>query len=180
MPPLNTVVDKSVMEYANKKHPTIWQAAGSSIKTLLTKPVTFLKSFEFRWMCFVYFPTFSVSNVADHFNVSDSIPHPIQKLLAVFSVNTVTSLLKDRVYIQKLNPHKAIEPVPLSSLSLLFTRDIIAMAAAFIVPSLAAEYFNKHHKMSYTNTERFFQLALPPGLQIFVVPIHLLALGLYN
>lgn len=43
--PLNTVVDKSVMEYANKKHPTIWQAAGSSIKTLLTKPVTFLKSF---------------------------------------------------------------------------------------------------------------------------------------
>ena len=92
----------------------------------------------------------------------------------------MTSLLKDRVYIQKLNPHKPIEPVPLSSLSLLFTRDIIAMAAAFIVPSLAAEYFSKHYKMSYTNTERFFQLALPPGLQIFVVPIHLLALGLYN
>ena len=76
--------------------------------------------------------------MADHFNVSESVPHPIQKLLAVFAVNTVTSLLKDRVYIQKLNPHKPIEPVPLSSLSLLFTRDIIAMAAAFIIPSLAA------------------------------------------
>ena len=34
--------------------------------------------------------------------------------------------------------------------------------------------------MSYTTVERIFQLALPPGLQIFVVPIHLLALGLYN
>ena len=43
--PLNTVVDKSVMEYANKRYPTIWSAAGNSIKTLLTKPVTFLKSF---------------------------------------------------------------------------------------------------------------------------------------
>jgi hypothetical protein len=77
----------------------------------------------------------------DQVNVTDSVPHYLQKLFAVFTVNTVTSLIKDRIYIQKLNPHKPIEPVPLTSLGLLFTRDIIAMAAAFIVPSMAAKYF---------------------------------------
>ena len=150
------------MEYANKKFPSIWSAAGNSFRLLLTKPLTFMKSFEFRWMCFVYFPTFSVSNIADHFNVSDSIPHPLQKLFAVFTVNTVTSLIKDRIYIQKLNPLKPIEPVPLNTLLLLFTRDIIAMAAAFVIPAMAAKYFAEKHKFSFSNTERFFQLALPP------------------
>ena len=143
--PLNTVVDKSVIEFANKKEPTIWAAAGKSVKTLLTQPATFLKGFEFRWMCLVYVPTFTVSNVADHFSISDSIPHPIQKLAAVFLTNTVTSLAKDRVYTQKLNPHKAIEPFPISSLMLLFTRDILAMASAFIVPSIAAKYVHKKY-----------------------------------
>ena len=138
--PLNTVVDKSVIEFANKKEPTIWSAAGKALKTLVTNPFVFLKSFEFRWMCIVYFPTFTVSNVADHFSLTDSIPHPIQKLFAVFVTNTVTSLMKDRVFTQRLNPHKPIEPFPISSLMLLFTRDIIAMAAAFTLPSIAARY----------------------------------------
>ena len=76
------------------------------MKTLLFQPLTFIKSFEFRWMCFVYFPTYAVNNLADQFNLSDDVPHPIQKLLAVFSVNTVTSLIKDRVFTIRLNPFK--------------------------------------------------------------------------
>ena len=131
-------------------------------------------------MLFVYFPTFTVSNLADHFNVSDSVPHSIQKLLAVFLANTITSLIKDRIYIRRLNPHKPIEPVPISSLMLLFTRDILAMAAAFTLPGIGAKYMKDNHGWDYSSAERIFQLACPPLLQILVVPIHLLALGLYN
>lgn len=178
--PLNTVVDKSVMEFANRKYPSIWSAAGNSLKTMITQPFKFMGGFEFRWMCFVYFPTFTVSNVADHFNLTDSVPHPIQKLLAVFVTNTITSLMKDRVFIRRLNPHKPIEPLPISSLMLLFTRDILAMAAAFTLPPILARYMKDNHGWDYANGERIFQLACPPLLQIFVVPIHLLALGLYN
>lgn len=178
--PLNTVVDKSVMEFANRKYPSIWSAAGNSLKEMVTHPLRFIGGFEFRWMCFVYFPTFTVSNVADHCNLTDAVPHPIQKLLAVFLTNTVTSLMKDRVYIRRLNPHKPIEPLPVSSLMLLFTRDILAMAAAFTVPPIAAKYMKDNHGWDYNNAERIFQLTCPPLLQIFVVPIHLLALGLYN
>jgi hypothetical protein len=178
--PLNTVVDKSVMEYANKKEPTIWSAAGKSIKTLMIRPLTFLGGFEFRWMCFVYLPTFGVSNIMDHFSPVDGVPHPIQKLFAVFLTNTVTSLMKDRVYAQHLNPHKPIEAFPISSLMLLFTRDILSMAAAFTMPPILAKWAHDKHGYNYNNAERVFQIACPPLLQIFVVPIHLLALGLYN
>jgi len=178
--PLNTVIDKSVMEFANRKYPTIWAAAGNSLKSLLTQPLNFVRGFEFRWMCFVYLPTFTAGNVMDHYNLTDSIPHPIQKLLAVFLANTITSLIKDRIYIRRLNPHKPIEPLPLSSLMLLFTRDMVAMAAAFTVPPIGARYMKDNHGWDYATAERILQLACPPLLQIFVVPVHLLALGLYN
>ena len=59
-------------------------------------------------MCVVFLPTFAVSNVADHFNVSDDIPRPMQKLAAVFLTNTSLSLIKDRIYILRLNHHKPI------------------------------------------------------------------------
>ena len=136
--PLNTVVDKSVMEFANRKFPTLWSAVNSSLKTMVTQPWKFMKGFEFRWMCFVFLPTFTVSNVADHYNISDDIPMNIQKLLLVCLTNTTTSLIKDRIYILRLNPHKPIEPLPIASLFLLFTRDLIAMMSAFTLPPIAA------------------------------------------
>ena len=180
MTPLNTVVDKSVIEFANRKEPTIWTAAGKSMKKLLTTPLAFMKSFEFRWMFFVYLPTFTVNNLADHYNLTDKVSHPIQKLLAVFSVNTVTSLIKDRIYTRHLNPFKAVEPFPMSSLSLLFLRDIIAMAGAFVLPAIIGREISKRLNIEFKNGERIAQLATPLLIQTFSVPIHLLALGLYN
>lgn len=43
--PLNTVVDKSVMEFANRKYPTIWQSATHSLKTLFFSPLKFMAGF---------------------------------------------------------------------------------------------------------------------------------------
>ncbi len=137
--PLNTVIDKSVIEYANKKEPTVWTAAGKSMRTLLTKPFTFLRSFEFRWMLFVYLPTYSIPNMMDHFNFTDKISHPIQKLIAAFLTNTTTSLIKDMVYTKRLNPFKPIEPFPPRALAMLFLRDIVAMAGAFTLPPIVAK-----------------------------------------
>lgn len=88
---------------------------------------------------FCYIPTYTVSNLADYYNVTDKIPHPIQKLLAVFVANSATSLIKDTVYAKRLNPFKPIEPFPPIALGFLFTRDIVAMAAAFTLPSLVAK-----------------------------------------
>jgi hypothetical protein len=44
---------------------------------------------------------------------------------------TVPSLTRDRIYAIGLNPHKKMKLFPISTLSLFFLRDIIAMASAF-------------------------------------------------
>lgn len=134
--PTNVVVDKSVMQYANKAEPSIWIAAAKTLKSLFVSPMQFILAFEFRWQCFVYFPTYTVGNWSDRFDWSSDISRPIQKLIAVFLTNTTTSLIRDRIYAIRLNPHKKMEPFPVSSLSLFFLRDIIAMASAFTLPPI--------------------------------------------
>jgi len=134
--PTNVVVDKSVMQYANKAEPSIWAAAAKTFKSLFVSPLNFIMAFEFRWQCFVYFPTYTVGNWADHIDLAPEVPRPIQKLFAVFLANTTTSLIRDRIYAIRLNPHKKMEPFPITSLSLFFLRDIIAMASAFTLPPI--------------------------------------------
>jgi len=137
-------------------------------------------AFEFRWQCFVYFPTYTVSNWADHFDLTPDVPRPIQKLLAVFLANTVTSLTRDRIYAIRLNPHKKMEPFPISSLSLFFLRDIIAMASAFTLPPILGKHISEKFSIEFKNGERIAQILCPLLVQVIATPVHLLALGLYN
>jgi len=104
--PNNVVMDKSVMQYANQAESSIWTAASKTYKTLFKSPLQFLKAFEFRWQLFVYFPTYTVGNFMDQFDLTPDVPQPIQKLIAVFLTNTLTSLIRDRIYTIRLNPHK--------------------------------------------------------------------------
>lgn len=106
--PNNVVMDKSVMQYANQAESSVWKAAAKAFKTLFAHPVKFIMAFEFRWQCFVYFPTYIVGNLADHFDLTPDVPRPIQKLIAVFLTNTLTSLIRDKIYTIRLNPHKKI------------------------------------------------------------------------
>jgi len=104
-------------------------------------------AFEFRWQCFVYFPTYTIGNWADHYDLTPDVPRPIQKLLAIFVTNTITSLIRDRIYAIRLNPHKKMEPFPMSSLSLFFLRDIIAMASAFTLPPIMGKMISENFDM---------------------------------
>ena len=168
------------MQYANKAEPSIWVAAAKTLKSLFVSPLKFIMAFEFRWQCFVYFPTYAVSNWADHFDLSPDVPRPIQKLIAVFLTNTSTSLIRDRIYAIRLNPHKKMEPFPNASFSLFFLRDIIAMASAFTLPPIVGKQISKRFDIEFKNGERIAQMICPLLVQIIATPIHLLALGLYN
>ena len=50
--PTNVVVDKSVMQYANKAESSIWVAAAKTFKSLFVSPLKFVMAFEFRWQCY--------------------------------------------------------------------------------------------------------------------------------
>ena len=178
--PTNVVVDKSVMQYANKAESSIWVAAAKTFKSMFVSPLKFVMAFEFRWQCFVYFPTYTIGNWADHFDYAPDVPRPIQKLLAIFLANTTTSLIRDRIYAIRLNPHKKMEPFPATSLSLFFLRDIIAMASAFTLPPILGKAISQKFDIEFKNGERIAQIICPLMVQVVATPTHLLALGLYN
>lgn len=131
--PVNTIVDKSIIENANGKT-RLWSGVANGLKTLVKCPQKFLRTFEFKWVLAVYQSTYVASNLADHYVIPWLDP-AVSKLLTVFVVNTTFGLLKDKALTQKFG-HGEVRPFPLSSLSLFFLRDIIAMASAFTLPSI--------------------------------------------
>jgi hypothetical protein len=88
-------------------------------------------------MYFVYVSTYGVSNAIENYSLTDSISQKYQKLVAVFLTNTTCSLIKDKVYAERLG--KVQQPFPNKSLALFFLRDFIAMASAFTIPSILAK-----------------------------------------
>lgn len=131
--PVNTIVDKSIIENANGKTP-LWSGVANGLKNLVKCPRVFLRTFEFKWVLGVYQATYVASNLADHYVIPWLDP-AVSKLLTVFVVNTTFGLLKDKALTQRFG-HGEVRSFPLSSLSLFFLRDIIAMASAFTLPPI--------------------------------------------
>ena len=98
--PINTIVDKSIIENANGKT-SLWTGVGQGLKNMFLKPKMFFRTFEFKWVLAVYQATYVTSNLADHYVVPWLDP-AISKLIAVFLVNTTFSLLKDKALTQRL------------------------------------------------------------------------------
>lgn len=96
--PFNTVVDKSIIENANGKTP-LWKGVGKGLKSMFLTPNVFFRSYEFKWIFFVYSTTYATSNLCDHIKVKGVDP-AIVKLMITFLVNTTASLVKDKALAQ--------------------------------------------------------------------------------
>lgn len=144
--PTNTIIDKAVIEYANGRQ-TIKEGITSGFGKLFKTPLVFLKSFEFKWMYFVYIMTYTANNLTDHSSIIPGLSIPIQNLLATFVVNTACGISKDKAYIQHFATIK-IRPFPPTTLGLLFLRDIITVASAFTLPPIISREMQKKFGVS--------------------------------
>ena len=133
--PFNTIVDKSVIENANGRVP-LWRGVGIGLKSMITTPNIFFRSYEFKWIFFVYLATYSTSNLCDHIKVKGVDP-ALVKLTITFLVNTTASLMKDKAFAQAFGV-KEVKPFPNSSFGLFLLRDIVAIASAFTIPPILA------------------------------------------
>lgn len=131
--PINTIVDKSVIENANGKTP-LWQGVWKGFRSLFLTPQVFLKSYEFKWIFFVYASTYASSNIADHVEINRVDPS-IVKLMISFLVNTSASLVKDKALAMAFG-NQTSKPFPMSAFGLFLLRDIVAMASAFTIPPI--------------------------------------------
>jgi hypothetical protein len=74
------------------------------------------------------------------FESFEFISPSMAKLLASFIVRTTGTLVVDKIVIQKVSKNTP-KPLPFPSIVLFFIRDILAMAAAFTIPSFLASEF---------------------------------------
>ena len=141
-------------------------------------PQVFLKSYEFRWIFFVYAVTYGSSNVADHVKINGVDPSLV-KLMISFLANTTTSLAKDKALAQRFGNSDG-KKFPLSALGLFLVRDVIAMASAFTIPAILADKIHDSTDLSHKNCLRIAQITSPLLVQFVGTPLHLLGLDYYN
>lgn len=123
--------------------------------------------------------TYGANNLTDHSQIIPGLSIPIQNLLMTFAVNTVCGILKDTAYIKHFGVAKP-KAFPVTSLGLLFLRDIITVASAFTLPPIFAEYIQDKLGVSERASLTTAQLISPLLVQVFVTPLHLLGLDFYN
>ena len=115
----------------------LWKGVGNGLKSMLTTPHVFFRSYEFKWIFFVYSTTYATSNLCDHIKIKGVDP-ALVKLTLTFLVNTTASLIKDKALAQAFGA-KEVKPFPNSSFALFLLRDIVAVASAFTIPPILAE-----------------------------------------
>jgi hypothetical protein len=150
----------------------------NGFRRLFFSPLQFFSSFKFRWMFFVYTVTYCANNLTDTHALLP-LPLHLQNLLLTFLANTACGIAKDKAYAQHFGA-TAARPFPLQSLGLFFLRDLLTVASAFTFPPLMAKSMQAHWGYSERTSTTLAQLSCPFLVQLFVTPLHLLALDIYN
>ncbi|GAB5362494.1 hypothetical protein AAMO2058_000801700 [Amorphochlora amoebiformis] len=145
--PVITGVDRALAENASGKV-KLFPSFLNSMKSMIIRPVTFLKSPQFFWIWLVYGSTYAAANitetVCDHLETDVALP----KLLSTFATNTSTCIAKDQAF-AKMFGTKVPSAVPRQSYAIWLTRDILSMAVFFTLPPIAGRGI-----ADYTGSER--------------------------
>ena len=155
------------------------QAFLEQIRQIALTPHKYVTSKPFLWIFTVYSTTYTANNCIDslckiyHFN--DVIP----KLIGITAINMYTSILKDSAF-AKIFGTKPPSKVPLTSLGIWALRDVVSMAAAFILPQRLAKYISERNKTPLSKAEKQAQFASPMLMQFLILPVHLIGLDFYN
>jgi hypothetical protein len=175
--PIIMTVDKAVIESVSGSK-TLWKSVQGTIVLMAKSPIRFVFSREFMWVFFVSGSTYMTANSIDSLckisHTSDAIP----KLVFVTAVNIAASLKKDRAFAYYFGK-KVSNKVGSISLLLWLLRDVLNMAAAFVIPQRASKYF-QNQGISKEKAERVSLFAFPVVFQFFLTPIHMLGFDFFN
>jgi len=175
--PIISAVDRGLAENASGKAKLL-PSFMNSMKSMVTRPVGFLKSPQFFWIWLVYGSTYFAANSCQTYCDRKKKDVAIPKLFSTFIVNTTTCIAKDQAF-AKLFGTKAAAAVPMQSYAIWLTRDILSMGVFFTLPPIAGREIAK-----YTGSEKSgyytAQFACPLVFQTFLTPIHLLGYDAYN
>lgn len=176
--PLVSAVDKALAENASGKA-KLWPSFFASLREVVTQPVTYIRSPQFRWIWLIYGGTYAAANVVDTTCAATGTNAALPKWLATSFYNTVSCIGKDRAFAKLFGTGTVQRAVPAGSYAAWLSRDLISMAVFFTLPPIVAKEVAKKtgdEKTAYYAS----QIGLPLILQTVTTPIHLLGYDIYN
>lgn len=154
-----------------------------SVSPLPRRPHKALLGNPAFWMITgVYGSTYAAANLIDTASErvgASAALHGTAKLFGTTAVNTSSCIAKDVAFTRMFGA-QTTTPVrmPLSTIGLFGTRDLLTIAAAFTVPKLLADLLASNG-VEARMAEDTAQIVSPVGMQAFCAPLHLLALNMY-
>ena len=188
MAPFISIIDKAIFSNASGKEP-LGKSLIHGFKTLLTRPIYFIKQPSFLLIYGVYSGTYIVANViqslCDHWHTPwQMVSHSIQyihlpKFIGTSITNVGLSVAKDLYFTRTfgVGPPKIVPPL---SYSLYTFRDSVTIFASFNLPPIVSNGLQTHFSLSHTYSDTLAQLITPCAAQIITTPFHLLGMDVYN
>lgn len=178
--PFIAIVDAAITSNASGREP-LWSAIKSGFSELVKKPGNFVRKPSFLWISAVYSATYVVANTTQALCQRYETPYDMPKLATTSATNIGMSMLKDRAFAKIYAAHgKASSSFPTLSLGLFAARDALTIAASFTLPPRISPIVEASSGLSHDVARGLVQFVTPLAAQVFSVPMHLVALDLYN
>ncbi|KAH6685950.1 hypothetical protein F5X68DRAFT_17778 [Plectosphaerella plurivora] len=187
--PIVTMIDRSIMENASGRD-TLLNSIKSSIRTLVTRPQTFIFSKPAALIFCLYGGTYLTANTIDTASSTmankpaTTVTAGAAKFAASSTANIGICIYKDQVFVRMFGPPGVVpRPVPLPSSALFAVRDCITMFSSFNVPSMLGPWLDERMSENLRKAASGMtvaQFAVPAAVQLASTPLHLLGLDLYN
>ncbi|KAI7848035.1 hypothetical protein BDC45DRAFT_491012 [Circinella umbellata] len=179
--PFIAVVDRAIIENVNGKTP-LGKGIVQGFKTIITRPLEFAGSTQFRLVFGLYFGTYLTANVVDTANERLGITGTTAawyKFIATSVMNMGVCIYKDRTFTRMFGV-TTTRALPKFTYLCFAARDSMTVAASFNAPVYFASWLQENYSLDQRDSKVTAQLACPALVQFISTPIHLLGLDLYN
>ena len=157
----------------------LWPALGEGLMELLRKPISGTCSLPTRWLMLVYTATFFGANSGGTLSEYLGINAMLPVLFGSTAGNMSPGIMKDAAF-AKMYGATAPRPMPRSVYAMFVTRDVLAMAFVFNLPTLISPIIKERSGLNEKRATLACQLSTPVISQVFSTPLHLLGFIKYN
>lgn len=176
--PAISIVDKAIVSNTSGKEKLI-PCLVNGFKTLVTKPIHFLKQPAFLMIWGVYGGTYIVANSIEAICERTKSSPIAPKFVGSSATNITLSVLKDKAYARMFGVGDP-KPFPSISYALFATRDSMTILGSFTLPPIVGKVIDKQFQLGKQTSDNLAQLTVPCMIQFLSCPLHLYGLDRYN
>jgi hypothetical protein len=175
--PIASAVDKALAENASGRA-SLGESFVGTMREAFCRPAVYFRSPAFAYIWLVYGSTYAAANFVDAACAKRKVDPTMPKWLATSTVNTSTSISKDRAFARLFGTSVPVS-VPMGSYASWLGRDVVSMGVVFTLPPVVGKKIAGVAGSERAGTVAA-QFCLPLVMQFLTTPLYLLGYEIYN